>query len=473
MIILLIGLLSWTPARSIDAVAINDTLFIAMDRDGGDAYLFRYESSSIIRESSIGDYSNLSIGYFTGADTPCLIVVSGNSLSDYEDVIRRFDSEDLSLVWESDSVPVFEDWADDMRLVFIERRSIEARQPRIMSYYCTHVTKASDYLAIESSSFDPEIYLGCYDSLQYYYSGGGYIDDDFYGPVAFMGSVPLTVTANTWWGMWADFVIRAQVHEADTPGWMRNFTVHYEMISSALPGLPCGFCLGSSSTEAVFLWADSEGAYWSSTFSGDPLELSSTVPYEYSLVEFSSLWGPAAAAASANPDDQGMLVCYYRDGYIRVRYREEGSWSPYEHLISSSGWVYTRDLAVCSVTEGYWITWNDGGDYPHVAYINRETLTNITEKPSPISSALYLAASPNPFGDSVCFTINGDVDLENTIVSVYDLTGHLVRDFSSFSERSFQWDGCTSDGIECPSGSYIAFVRSGERTGSCSLVLIR
>ena len=472
MIILLIGLLAWTPARSIDAVAIDDTLFIVMDRDGGEAYLFRFESSGFIKETSLGDCDNLSIGYFTEADTPCLIVVTGNNQSDYEDLIRRFDSEDLSLVWESDSVPVFEDWEDFMRLVFIERRSIEARQPRIVSYYCTHVTNASDYLAIESSSFDPDIYPGCYDSLQYMSSESGYISDDFFGPVAISGSVPLTITANIWSGMWADFVIRAQVHEADTPGWMRNFTVHYEMYLP-LPDRPYGFCLGSSSTEAVFLWADSEGANWSSTFSGDPLELTGTYPFEYPLVGFSSLWGPAAAAASADPDDQGMLICYYRDGFIRARYREEGSWSPYEHLISSSGWLFNWNLAVCSVTEGYWITWNYGGDYPHIAFINRETLTAITGGPSQYLDPINLAASPNPFVSSVSFTISGEVDLENTIVSVYDLTGHLIRAFSSCTGESFLWDGCSSDRIECPSGTYIAVVRSGERRGSCRLVLIR
>ncbi|MCK5115606.1 MAG: T9SS type A sorting domain-containing protein [Candidatus Aegiribacteria sp.] len=473
MIILLIGLLAWTPARSIDAVAIDDTLFIAMDRGGGDTYLFRYESSSFIREVSLGDYDNLSIGYFTGADTPCLIVVTGNNQSDYDDLIRRFDSEDLSLVWESDSVPVFDDWEDFMRLVFIERRSIEARQPRIVSYYCSHVTNASDYLAIESSSFDPEIYFGCYDSLQYYHSESGYIDDDFFGPVAISGSVPLTITSNKWWGMWEDYVIRAQVHEADSPGWMRNFSVHDEMVSSVLPGLPCGFCLGSNSTEAVFLWADSEGANWSTVFSGDPLELTGTYPFEYPLVGFMGSWGPAAAAASANPDDQGMLVCYYRDGYIRARYREEGSWNPYEHQISSSGWVYTRDLAVCSVTEGYWITWNDGGDYPRISFINRETLTAINGEPSQNLDPIYLTASPNPFVSSVSFTISGEVDLENTIVSIYDLTGHLIRDFSSCRGESILWDGQSSDRIECPSGTYIALVRSGESSGSCRLVLIR
>ncbi|MCK4505054.1 MAG: T9SS type A sorting domain-containing protein [Candidatus Aegiribacteria sp.] len=480
MIILFIGLIAFTPARSIDAVAIDDTLFITMDRSIGDSYLFKYESSSIINEVPIGDYNNLSIGYFSESDTQCLIVISCNCyfFGDHilRDIIRRFDPEDLSVIWVSDSLPEIEGWMVESRPVYTERMSVEARQPRIVSYFCTHVTDASDELAIVSASFDPVVYPGCYDYLQYYSQGsGGYIDDDFFGPVAISGGSPLTVTANIWSYWWAEFLIRAEVHEEDTsgpPDWMRMIDVHFEVVYNPLPGLPCGFCLGSCANEAVFLWADSSGAIKSTTFSGDPLELTGIVPYEYPLVGFSG-WIRAAASASCNPDDPGMLICYYRDGYIRARYREEGNWSPCEHLISPSGWIYNGNLAVCGVTDGYWITWNDGGDYPCIVFISRETLTSIAGEASRPLGPVSLTASPNPFVSSVTLTIDGNINPEDTIISVYDLSGHLIRALSPCAGESVLWNGCRSDGIECPAGTYIATIRSGDCYGSCSLVLIR
>lgn len=480
MIILFIGLIAFTPARSIDAVAIDDTLFITMDRSNGDSYLFKYESSSIIGEVPIGDYNNLSIGYFDEPDTYCLIIISCNGyfFSDYifRDIIRRFDPEDLSVIWVSDSLPDIQGWMGESRLVFTEKKSIEARQPRIVSYFCTHVTDASDELAMVSALFDPVVYLGCYNYLQYYSQGcGGYINDDFFGPVAISGGSPLTVTANIWSYYWSEFLIRAEVHELETsgpPDWMRMIDVHLEQIFNPLPGLPCGFCLGSSTDEAVFLWADSSGAIKSTSFSGDPLELTDIVPFEYPLAGFSG-WMRAAAVASCNPDDPGMLICYYRDGYIRARYREDGNWSPYEHQISPSGWISNGNLAVCGVTDGYWITWNNGGDYPDIVFISREILTGLTWEESRPMDPVSLTASPNPFVSSVSLTIDGDIDLEDAIISIYDLSGHLIKELSPCTGGSVLWDGYRSDRIECPAGTYIAVVSSGEYNGSCSLVLIR
>lgn len=480
MIILFIGLIAFIPARSIDAVAIDDTLFITMDRSTGDSYLFKYESTNLISEIPIGNYNNLSIGYFDESDTQCLIVISCNCyfFGDhiFRDIIRRFATEDLSVIWVSDSLPEIEGWIDESRPVFTERMSIESRQPRIISYFCTHVTDASDELAIVSALFDPVVYPGCYDYLQYYSQGsGGYIDDDFFGPVAISGGSPLTVTANIWSYYWSEFLIRAEVHEEDTsgpPNWMRMIDVHSEQIFYPLPGLPCGFCLGSCANEAVFLWADSSGAIKSTTFSGDPLELTGIVPYEYPLAGFSG-YMRAAATASCNPDDPGMLICYYREGYIRVRYREEGNWSPYEHLISPSEWISNGKLSVCGVTGGYWITWNNGGDYPNIVFISREILTGIAgETPQPMDP-VSLTASPNPFMSSVNLMVDGDIDLEDTIINVYDLAGHLVIELSPCLSGNVLWDGCGSDGTECPAGTYITIVRSGECNGSCSLVLIR
>ena len=479
MIILIIGLIAITPARSIDAVAIDDTLFITMDRSSSDACLFRYESSNIISEVSIGDYNNLSLGYFNDSDTQCLIVISVNSnfYSDYiiRDIITRFNPEDLSIIWVSDSLPDIQEWMGESRLVFTERMSIESRQPRTVSYFCTHVTDASDELAIMSASFDPVVYPGCYDYLQYYSQGSGYVNDDFFGPVAISGGSPLTVTANIWSYYWSEFRIRAEVHEEDAsgpPDLMRIIDVYFESIYTPLPGLPCGFCLGSCANEAVFLWADSSGAIKSTTFSGDPLELTGTVPYEYPLAGFSG-WMRAAAVASCNPDDPGILVCYYRDGYIRARYREDENWSSNEHLIAPGEWIPNGNLAVCGVTDGYWITWNDGDDYPHIVFISREILNGLAGEASRPIGPLNLNASPNPFVSSVSLMIDGNIDLEDIIISVYDLTGHLVRELIPYPGGSILWNGCRSDGIECPAGTYIAVVRSGECCGSCSLVLMR
>lgn len=474
MSFLMLILVSFTPSRSIDIVAIEDTVFIVMDKSSQDAALFRYESNILVNERALGNYNNLSLGLLQSGIGDCLAVTGGCYMfMDYGDSLYVINTDDLETIWKSGNLPEHPDFDDLFRIVYVERWGISSRLPRVISYYCTHVTKASDIQGIASAAFNPETCPGWTDELYYFNNDYGWIDDSFHGPVTIGNSPALTVTADYrsfWWppDYWN---IRSQVNEPDPtgpPDDMRVINVDYEELSKPVTGYPCGYCLGSCAVEAVFLWADSSGISYTTSFSGDPLQMETTEIFEYNITT-----GDTGIAASCYPEDVGILICYYHDGCIKARYREN-QWSPYEHIISESGVVYEGDLAVCSVEDGYWIAWKtSGAEYPELAFIDRETLTGIEECQQLEMNRPVISVSPNPFSASTVFVIEGVENRSTAIVRIFDCSGRLVRTLGSGEDCNPSWNGREEDGKMCPVGAYMAIVEYGEYRDACKVLLLR
>jgi hypothetical protein len=93
---------------------------------------------------------------------------------------------------------------------------------------------------------------------------------------------------------------------------------------------------------------------------------------------------------------------------------------------------------------GYWIVM---GWFDHNWVSNEET-TAVTVVAEPFS----LAASSNPFTESVTVTVAGS-EVPPELV-VYDITGRAVRRLTGVGDGSFFWDGCDSEGNELPAGAY-------------------
>jgi len=93
---------------------------------------------------------------------------------------------------------------------------------------------------------------------------------------------------------------------------------------------------------------------------------------------------------------------------------------------------------------GYWIVM---GWFDHNWVSNEET-TAVTVVTEPFS----LAASSNPFTESVTVTVAGS-EVPPELV-VYDITGRAVRRLTGVGDGSFFWDGCDSEGNELPAGAY-------------------
>ncbi len=444
MNILLLVLTAWNPAQQIDMLAIEDTLFIAMI-ESYQVTLYRYESTTLITETDLGSHCNVSIGYSSDTDDQMLLVAcSSADMKDGADSLIAFEPADLSLIWNTgDFQYVGEPY---FRIFFVDRWHSVENLPRLINYCCTHVVDGDEQLIV-SSAFDPDTYPVIWQDNLYMDSPiQGYVDDLFMGPVAVADEPILTALINnvgppigappgwpsSWW-------VQVQVHEAETDSLMRVLPVGGGQYVDPL-FYPRGYTLGSCSTHAVLLWSDTTGTIYSTEIAGSPLEIVSTEPFGFNLTT-----GYSAIAASRNPSDSGILLCYYRDGYIRARYMED-SWFSNEHQVAPTTTVY--GLTVSGTPDGYWIAWKDGSAYPNIAWIARETLTGISEGQSGTICNLCLTTAPNPFRGTLEVTVNSyEIPVQ---INIYDTSGHQVRSGSTNTSGHFTWD---AQGM--PAGVYL------------------
>ena len=472
MNLLMLILVSYVPSQSIDIVAIEDTVFIAMDKSYRNAVLYRYESMNPVVERELGGFSHLSLGYYEDIDNDFLITMLGYPDQYFErwDTLMAIDPLYLTTIWQTGDIPDIDDIAS--RYVFIERWGISTRQPRATPFFCESFVDATERQGVASAAFDPAICPGWQDEMYYYPYPYGGCHDFFCGPVTLENSSVLTVTgALQWWSgsYWHIWSITAQVHEPESPASPDSLrtiaVVGYEVFDEPLPRM---HCLGSCADKAILLWSDSTATPFSTVFSGDFLQLEATVEFGYSVPSINS-----GIAMSCNPADQGILLVYYSDGFIKARYWID-QWSPYEHFIAPSGSIWNGDLAVCSVEDGYWIAWMTfGADYPELAFIDVETLTGVEEVQQLEMNRPIISVSPNPFHANTVFVIEGIENRGTTIVRLYDCTGRIVRTLGSGENCNPSWNGCAEDGTICPDGAYIAVVEYGECRDACKVILLR
>jgi hypothetical protein len=126
-------------------------------------------------------------------------------------------------------------------------------------------------------------------------------------------------------------------------------------------------------------------------------------------------------------------------------------------------------------------------------YLDLMDMSTGTEDPAggKIPAAPMITVYPNPFSDSIEIRFEAVSDLETggdafmspatygtgVEVSIYDLSGRLVRNLSmnveSSGRHSVTWDGRNDAGKEAASGIYFCRVRNGAAESSAKMLLIR
>jgi flagellar hook assembly protein FlgD len=87
-----------------------------------------------------------------------------------------------------------------------------------------------------------------------------------------------------------------------------------------------------------------------------------------------------------------------------------------------------------------------------------------------------MAAYPNPFHPATTLRVSGVVPGERVEVSVYSVTGRLVRRMARAAAAgavTFHWDGREGSGRRATSGVYLVVATAGGRKTVQKLVLLQ
>ncbi len=460
MNILCFVLLLWTEPQQIDAVAVNDTLFVSMVKNSDQVWVYRYEGGTPTDSTCLGSNNDVSMAYSESIDGPVILVVSSEPyLKDYSDSLYAVDPSNLDLLWKIGDLPYNQSSGNPEFYSYrLERLHPESRDPRMLGYYSTHVTDASDEEWLISYSFDPDTGPITWEDPLYYYESGGYIDDYFMGPVT-VGDEPM---------------VTAIVNDVSTPyynAWSAAFQVHGDAPDSLLqvlpvgsgqydysPSCPRGYCLGSCSSGAVLLWSDTTSTIYSTTVAGSPLGIVSTASFDYSLPEDFML-----IDASRNPSDSGLIACYYRDNYIWARYWED-QWCPWEHQVAPASGI--QDITTCGTPDGYWIAWKDLSTSPNVAWMDREVLMGTVESEAGPTESVSLTANPSPFTSILNITVSASTP--ESSIFIYDSSGRRICSGITDGTGNMMWDGS-----KYPAGVYLIRAVHGAQEGAARVVLIK
>ncbi|MCK5064286.1 MAG: T9SS type A sorting domain-containing protein [Candidatus Fermentibacteraceae bacterium] len=465
MNILLILIIGYTYPQAIDMVAIDDTLFIAME-SSNQVVLYRYESTTLIEELELeGFYNNVSIGYSSEAAEPYGLLVCSYmmGMKGEQDTLFAFCPDNLSLLWKTGNLPCPQYVDPYMQSRFVDRWISPTRDPRLIGYFCTHVTDASDDQWIFSYTFNTETEPTSWSEYLYREEYiDQYVDDYFFGPVQVGEEPPVTsiidsdgmIPYHSWW-------VEFQIHEPESDSLMRIALVSEGFWDINPPDYPRGYCLGSCSDFAIMFWSDTTSTVLSAKLSGSPLETVSIDTVTYSFPNA----GSHGIAASRHPYDSGVLLAYYSEGYIRARYMED-DWFTDEYQITPSDPVTGGNITVCSTTEGFWIAWNDGNDYPNIAWVGRETWTGISDDESTDAVRVNLTAEPNPFRGICELSVNPcDVAIP---IHIYDSSGRYVHSGSTDADGTYIWNAQSM-----PSGLYFIQVFQNDNSIGGKVLLIQ
>jgi hypothetical protein len=95
--------------------------------------------------------------------------------------------------------------------------------------------------------------------------------------------------------------------------------------------------------------------------------------------------------------------------------------------------------------------------------LNNTTLINENEMDMTENKEV-LMAYPNPFSSSITIEIKSDIDdgtIKNGIISIYDIYGRLVKDFTDTYRNSSSNNIFTWQATGYPSGIYLFYVNNG------------
>jgi hypothetical protein len=191
--------------------------------------------------------------------------------------------------------------------------------------------------------------------------------------------------------------------------------------------------LGSCAAHSVGLWTTMDEAELRySTFDGvDPGAAETAAwPFGYLLAQ--------PCAMSCNPVDPGLLLVWYSSGSVMCRHYQ-GEWNDYSHVVMTGVGSFGDDnIAVCSVSDGYWAAWLEyGSDRPVVVFIPRDSVTGISS-PDTAAPGNGAAVWPNPCGGMLSISVNSSGS--PCTVEIYDMNGRLAGTAVPDGQGTCHWD---------------------------------
>ena len=438
------------------------------------AHLGRYEGDSLVAEvTTAGDY-DASVGVCEFAPDSHIVLYISSTYNEYTDTLWTYTSSSLSQMdyW------TIEGYHEHYSYSFL--KNPDARWNAflaIYSYDCfssmTHCYWKSMELSVSASGEVDSLFSLCY-SL---YKGTG-SNTDLPQVFTFLG--PVLDGANSWPMFCADYTqpggsfpseaaLRSFVHNppADSVNLLED--CFYWATNWSVPDWPPTLmALGSCSDEAIALWEDVYGQVFFSEFDCMSPESLYSAPYPWDYPgEVNS------CAMSANPEDAGMLLAWYRNGQIRCRHYQDG-WNGFDHVVETGvGTVPVDNIAVSSVDDGYWIAWLEtGSSEPELVFVDRGTVTGIEEgSPEPLSPVINLF--PNPCNRFLSIEL-ADLSLSGSArILIHDCSGRLVSEIDLEGEEQVAtWNCSNRSGERCDHGIYfVTLIGSGSSVTEKVLLL--
>ena len=459
-----------TASADIDLACKDDVSYIIWSLSDKSTFITRVSGG--FETVFLGDHTNVSLAIVSIDNTDYLAAACTNEIPWHDpSYLMVIDTETLNVL-NSRKVTV-EDFGFEYYLYAITRLNLEKHDDdpdshiMVGSLRCCAVEFGyPTYLAscrLNISNAGPMEFL---DTLSTEVNPYAYIHDLF-GPVTTQELENLSITsfcANPVSYYWCGG-ISSHLHEADPDtlvGMLSN------MIYYVFSGAPIdlgAMVAGSGASEAMTIWKDTAGLIQYSVFT-DSIAPDFTDEFLFNAPTYTN-----PVAMSCNPEDPGLLLAWYDNPLHQIKVRHyQDEWNDFDHMIAScpSG-VSQGNIAVYSVSDGYYVTWlPNGATQPELVFVDRDTVTGINDQPeSPLISPV-ISISSNPFTECVSLTVENDVSVEELLV--FDMSGRIVCTLQITDGESFHWDGCNTLGSSVSSGVYVVLGITGKGNVTARLV---
>ena len=221
-----------------------------------------------------------------------------------------------------------------------------------------------------------------------------------------------------------------------------------DLDSSGNPHVACG----NYTTNANLIYAYYDGSEW---------QCNTVINGDSGIGDFFSL--------ALNSSDEPTIV-YYDQAPPALRYAFWSNGWHFEEIDSGDGvgqyCSHEIDSNDCAHIAYYC---NDGTSSPELRYA-RWNVMGIESEQVSSSGGGGITLSCNPFSNMVLITV--DQSSVSSVVTVHDITGHIVRVLSPGADGVFPWDGISSSGREVSSGMYFIHCRTSDQTSTASVLKI-
>ncbi len=442
----------------------NDYLYVSWIDDSGDARVARYEETTPVAEATFHDHTAASVAIcLDDTDTPNVMLIA--SLDTFcTDTLYSLNYIPLDV---QDQVS-FESFYTEYSQYGLIRHHHSLYNGLIAGFQYTCLSSGTDFYWFMQ---DYSINSGQIDLGSLLYEETPYPLEDasepflnrMVGPVTCQGGRAIFATDKIIGGGWGYPAFTMLMTLSHNPPIDPVYLLCDTLTSTpdTLPCDPCVMAMGSCTDRGLLLWADEWG-----TVNFSAYNCSEPAPLSTEAYSWNSPANNNSCAMSCNPEDQGLLLVWHNSGEIRCRHFLN-TWNDFDHIIrTGTGAVSEANIAVCSVEDGYWITWlEEGSDgYPELEFVPRDSITSID--PSVFSPLEYnLRVFPNPFSETLNILAEGYEG--SASLRIYDITGHLVHRSLSSGSNTFSWNSAGR-----PSGTYIVTISSDDFTSSKRVVLI-